>query len=644
LMRLDEALASHDRAIALRPEDAEFVYERARVLNDLKRFDEALACSERAIAIKPNYAAAFYYRGRALEAMQRFEEALASYDRAIALNRVQMKHSGDSRSAELEPRGDASTADDQATNDLAGAWLGRGNVLTEFREFDLALTAYDRALTIKPHFSEALLGRGNVFYRRSQYGEAFSAYDKALATNPNLDYARGDRCHAKLFICDWVNVEDDVAGLLSAVRSGKPACAPFPFLAISSSSQDQLWCAKRYSAGQLSFPKMWSGEKYSHHRIHVAYLSSDFRDHPVGHLMAGLFEEHDKSRFEMTAISLRPCEDTDLHRRIKNAFEHFIDVGSKSDEDVAKLIRQREIDIAVDLNGHTSGSRPYIISRRPAPIQMSYLGFPGTTGAPYMDYVLGDSTTIPDDQFQFYSEQVVRLPESFMVNDRRLRTSSCTPTRKECRLPDDAFVFCCFNTAYKIMPDVFDIWMRLLRANENSVLWLIDSNETATANLCKEAEKRGVPSARLIFSPRIELAEHVARQPLADLFLDTLPYNAGMTANIALWAGLPVVTCLGSTFVGRMGGSLLNAVGLPDLVTTSLDEYEALALRLARDSSFLLSLKEKLTRNRDTCPLFNTARFTRHLEMAYTMMWERYQRGDPPQSFDVPASNASLSL
>jgi len=402
-------------------------------------------------------------------------------------------------------------------------------------------------------------------------------------------------------------------------------------LAIPSSAADQLQCAKSYIADLPSFPPLWSGKIYAHDRIRVAYLSSDFREHPVAYLTAGLFEEHDKSRFEVTAISYGPQSESDMRRRLKGAFERFIDVRLQTDEQVAKMIHELEIDIAVDLNGITQDARPNVLARRPVPIQVHYLGYAGTMGADYIDYVIADSTVIPRDQFEFLSEKVVWLPDSFMANDARRPIAERTPTRGECALPEDAIVFCCFNNSFKIAPDIFKVWMRLLKATDNSVLWLRGHAPAIVANLRREAETNGVPSDRIIFAPRVSsVADHLARQRQSDLFLDTLPYNAHATASDALWAGVPVLTCLGATFAGRVAASLNYAIGLPELVTNSLEEYEALALKLAHDPALLAALKAKLASHHETYPLFDTKRFTRNIEAAYTTMWQRYQRGKPP--------------
>jgi predicted O-linked N-acetylglucosamine transferase (SPINDLY family) len=326
-----------------------------------------------------------------------------------------------------------------------------------------------------------------------------------------------------------------------------------------------------------------------------------------------------------------------MAKRLRGAFDHFVDADRLSDEQAASLLRRMEVDIAVDLMGFTSGCRPGIFSFRPAPVQVNFLGYPGTMGAPYIDYIVADRIVVPDEHRAFYTEKVVTLPDTYQCNDRRRAIADTTPSRVELGLPQRAFVFCCFNNTNKLTPEVFAVWIRLLEQVHGSVLWLLRDNETATRNLQSEALRRGIASERLVFAPRVKPSEHLARHRAADLFLDTLPYGAHTTASDALWTGLPVLTCRGSTFAGRVGASLLHAAGLPELVTSSLDEYEALALKLARDSDYLAEMRNRLARNRDICPLFDTVRFTRHLEAALTTMRHRQREGKPPAHFGVDA-------
>jgi protein O-GlcNAc transferase len=607
LGKYDAAAATYQRVLALDPRSVLAHNNLSIVLRRQRHHDEAIAHCDAALKLAPNYADAWNNRGNALFDLGRFDEALADYDRSIAL---------------------------QANN--ADAHLGRGNALYELDRYDAALAAYDRALAIDGKLAKAWSGRGNVLAGMQRYEEALLARTNAFALAPDLDYAEGSWLHSKLQLCDWTNLAEEVARLLDGVRQDKPLSLPFMILPLPASAADQLKCTERYVKNQPSFPGTWTGEIFKHERIRLAYVSSDFREHPVAHLTAGLFEHHDSSRFETIAISLGPVEDSALYRRLSAAFDQFIECHSDSDQDVVALMRSLEIDIAVDLNGYTQGSRGGIFARRAAPVQVNYLGYTATMGAECYDYIVADRTVIPREQFPFYDEEVVWLPDCFLVNDDAQVVSERTPSRGELRLPENGFVFCCFNQSVKIGPAIFDVWMRLLRAVEHSVLWLREYDAATSRNLRLEAEHRGVAPERLIFAPRTPLVEdHLARQRQADLFLDTLNYNAHTTASDALWAGVPVLTCLGSTFAGRVAASLLRAVGLPELVTESLPDYEALALKIATEPALSGVLKDKLARNRKACELFDTARFTRNIEGAYTAMWERHQRAEPPQSFAV---------
>jgi protein O-GlcNAc transferase len=640
LARHDEALAAYNKALAINGNLAGAWLGQGNVLNELKRYDEALAAYEKSLASGPGLAEAWLGRGNVLNELTRYDEAFAAFDRTLALN-PDLAEAWLGRGnvfLQLNQRNQALAAYVKATAlkpTLVESWLARGNVLVELKRYDDAFAAYDKALAIKPELAEAWFGRGDAFAQLKRYDDAFAAFDRATALKPDLNYAASRRLFLKLRLCSWTNLETEVAQFWSMTKERQVLSAPFTTLVMSSSAADQLQCAARYVQNQPLFPPIWRGESYSHDRVRVAYLSADLQEHAIGYLTAGLFEQHDKSRFEVTAMSFGPDDNSKIRHRIKGTVERFVDVRDKSDQDMAELIRRLEIDVAIDLQGYTRGERHNVFARRPAPIQVNYLGYPGTMGAGYIDYILADPTIIPKDHFEFYSEKVVWLPDSYQVNDSQRLISENSSSRRDLLLPDDGFVFCCFNNSQKITPALFDVWMRLLQQVEGSVLWLLDENSTASENLRHEAEKRGVAGQRLVFAARASLADHLARHRRADLFLDTLPYNAHTTASDALWAGLPVLTCLGTTFAGRVAASLLRAVGLAELVTHSLDEYEALALKLAHEPSYLASLKEKLLRNRTTDPLFDTGRCARRLEAAYTMMLERHQRGELPQAFAV---------
>jgi predicted O-linked N-acetylglucosamine transferase (SPINDLY family) len=585
------------------------LHNYGNVLAKLHRYQEAVDSYDKALTLVPNYVPVHVDRGNALLESGRFEEALISYDRALKI-----------------------------APDFADAWLGRGNAFFKLKQHENALNAFDKALSIKPDLANAWFGRGNVIFALKHYEKAIECYDRAITIDPFTDEAEGMRLYCKSLLCDWSNFTDECAHLVSSAESGKVITSPFAFLGISTSSESQfkctkLWASKRYPS---SDKPIWLGERYNHDRIRIAYLSADFRDHPVSYLMAGVFEQHDRNRFETIAISFGPNGPCEMLTRLKGSFDRFIDVRDRGDVDVAKLIGALEIDIAVDLMGYTEDSRPAIFAQRPSPIQVNYLGYPGTMGTDYIDYIIADETVIPEDDRHNYSEKIVYLPDTFQANDLKGHATDKIFTRAQAALPPDGFVFCCFNSNYKIMPEVFGLWLRILRQVEGSVLWLYARNATAQNNLLREAVTRGIAPDRLIFAPSLPLSEHQSRLRLADLFLDTLPYNAGATASGALSAGVPVLTRVGSTFPGRMGASLLKAVGLPELITASRQDYEALAISIARDPERLAAIKNKLANDLHTAGLFNTRLFTRHLEAAYKMMHESYQASRPPHQINVP--------
>ncbi len=545
-----------------------------------------------------------------LRKSNRFEDALASYDKLVAL-----------------------------TPNSAEAFNDRGIALGELGRHQDAVACFEQVLVLEPRHANALGNLGEMLGSLRRHEDAARAFARLIEIEPEYPGAIGALFYSKRYSCDWSQYEPELQRLNNAVIQGKKAIEPFTFLAATQSAAALLQCARTHAA-ELCPPSdkpLWSGQRYTHDKIRVAYLSADFHDHATAYLMAELFELHDHERFETVALSFGPDSTGAMRQRLLRSFDRFVDVRTKSDREAASLLREMEIDIAVDLKGFTTDGRPGILAQRPAPVQVNYLGFPGSMGAQYVDYILADPYVIPAGHEGFYSEKVVRLPDSYQSNDTQRQIAKTTPTRAECGLPAPGFVFCCFNNNYKITPGVFDVWMRLLNAVGGSVLWLLQDNAAVSRNLRAEALRRGVAAERLVFAPRVDLDKHLARHKLADLFLDTLPYNAHTTASDALWAGLPVLTCMGTTFPGRVAASLLNAVGLPELVTENLADYEALALKLARSPDLLSGIRARLWRNRSEYPLFDTKRFCAHMESAYTMMWERHQRGDPPASFAVPS-------
>jgi protein O-GlcNAc transferase len=642
LKRFAEGLVSHDAALAINPNDAEALNNRGIALKELERLADALASYDRALAIRPDYVDALNNRGTALHALRRFDEALASYDRALAIapGRADMlNHRGNALKALR--RHDAALASYDAAlavaPDHAGAHYNRGLALVEIDRVGEALASFERALVLAPDYADAHCGRAGALKRQRRFAEAMASYQDAVARAPDHEFAFGGVADCALAACDFA-LQDRLSGEVRRCATEGPAVIPpLTLMGYCDDEPLQLACAKRFAQARIGVAPapLWRGTRRRNDCIRVAYLSADFRQHPVAQLVAELFERHDRAGFEVTAISFGPDDRSDLRSRIVAGVDRFHDVRAMSDRDVAQLLTELRTDIAVDLAGYTLGDRPEILSFRPAPIAASFLGFAATMGVDFIDYIVADPVVLPLDRQAFYAEKIVHLPGSFLPNDSRRRIGA-PPRRADVGLPDEAIVFCCFNNHAKIVAPVFDVWMRLLRAIEPSVLWLAGANDAVAGNLKGAAAARGVDPARLVFAPRLDrAADHLARHRAADLFLDTLPYNAHTTASDALWAGLPVLTCRGRSFAARVAASLLEAVGLPELVTASLADYEALALRLATDRTRLAAITAKLERNRAAAPLFDTDRFRRHLEAAYRTMWDTWQRGEPPQSFAV---------
>jgi predicted O-linked N-acetylglucosamine transferase (SPINDLY family) len=638
LKRADEALLSLERALALRPEDWTAWYNRGNVLSDLKRHADALESYDRALAFKPDYAQALNNRGNVLRELKRPSDALLSFDAALKAwpDYAEAFSNRGNALIDLGRPKDALADYDRVLRlapDYAEAWNNRGDALRDLHRFEDAILSYDRALRLMPGFAEALDNRGMALMSLRRFGEAAQSFARVLEGAPR-DYTLGYMLHARLQACDWSSYDALTSRVAQGVARGEKVDVPFSFLAHSTDPAAQLACAKIYTADKHP-PEaaVWRGDRYDHKRIRLAYLSSDFQNHPVSFLIAELIELHDRSKFEVFGFAFGPDRKGEMRERIERAFDRFIDVQEKTDDEVAALLRELEIDIAIDLNGFTQGYRAGIFARRGAPVQVNYLGYPGTMGADYIDYVIADEHIVPKGHERFYAEKIVRLPESYQANDRKRRMAAHTPTRAELGLAE-GFVFCCFNNNYKITPEMFALWMRLLKRIEGSVLWLLENNLDASRNLKAAAARFGMAD-RLVFAPRVAPADYLARFRLADLFLDTLPYNAHTTASDALWAGLPLITSTGETFASRVAGSLLHAVGLPGLIAPDLAAYEALAVDLATRPGRLAEIRSALEQNREGYPLFDTDRFRRHIEEAYRTMHERHACGLDPASFDV---------
>jgi predicted O-linked N-acetylglucosamine transferase (SPINDLY family) len=607
--RLDAALAGYEKAIELQPGYAEAYANRAFVLFRLRRLELALASYDHAIALRPDHAAAHLHRGNALKELNRLDSALASYDAAIG----------------IKP-------------DYAEAYLNRGAVLYSLNRFDAALESYDRAIAAKPEYADAYFNRASLLREIRRFEAAATDYRVAADLDSSIKFLAGARLEVRMQICDFTAVDADVAEVAACVERDEPATHPFAFLTFSDSQRlqkkaAQIWmretCPADESLGPIPKKTRAAGAK-----IRIGYFSADFREHPVSRLLAELIEIHDRSRFEVVAFSFGSDTQDEFRKRLGRAFDQFLDVSGKSNSQISSLARSLAVDIAVDLGGYTHNSRPNIFALRAAPIQVSYIGYLGTMGAPYIDYLVADATIIRDEDRQHYTEKIIYLP-SYQVNDSRRRIAERTFTRQELGIPAVGFVFSCFNSNYKITPSTFALWMRILARVESSVLFLCVEEQAAKRNLRREAQRLGIDPDRIVFGNRLGLEDYLARFRTMDLFLDTLPYNAGTTASDALWAGLPVLTCTGQSFAGRIATSALKAVDLPELIAATPAEYERLALALVSDPPRLAAIKKKLAANRLTRPLFDTQLFAKHLETAYSRIYERYQLDLPPDHIYV---------
>lgn len=511
--------------------------------------------------------------------------------------------------------------------DYLEALINSGVVLRDALRHREALERFQRVLTINPNYPTALVNAGILLTEFKRNEQAIEMFTRLLAVQPDYEYGLGLLLFEKLHICDWSDYEPMKARVLVANREGRRSCKSLSMMAFSDDYRDQQRAAQTF-AEHLYPPSdkpLWRGERYRHERIRLAYISPDLREHPVGHLIAGVIEHHDRSRFELIAISLGIEDNSRIRARMRASFDHFVDAQRLNAIQTARLIRDMEVDILVDLGAFTADSRPDVLAQRPAPVQVNYLGYCGTMGAPYMDYLIADRQVVPPEHWGGYQEKIVYLPDSYLPTDGSIAVSPA-PTRAEHGLPESGFVFCAFNHDFKISPDVFALWMRLLRRTPDSVLWLMSRHPLSQRNLCAAAQAQGVDPARMVFAKRVpKVEDHLARYRIADLFLDTFPYNAHTTAADALMSGCPLVTCMGNAFPARVAGSLLHQVGLPELATSSLAEYEELAGALAADPLRLRAIRDRLAQARHTSPLFDTARYCRNLEAAYIAMWRKQQ-------------------
>jgi protein O-GlcNAc transferase len=603
-----QALKFYEFALNLDPLDPAIHTNSGASLNELKQYENAIASLNRAITLNPNIAEAWSNKATALNELKRYEEALSHYDKALALNPQYVE-----------------------------AWSNKGVTYAELKRYEEALAHYDKALELDPQYIEAWSNKGTALSELKLYEAAANSFYQALMLNQDLPSGKGVLLHAKMLMCDWQGVDALYQSICQDIAENKKSADPFGFQGICHDESLLQKCAEIFSNAKFPASPQFDFDhlKRDGGKIRVGYLCGEFREQATAILMTELWELHDKSRFEIIAFDNGWDDKSVRRKRIEAAFDEVIDISRMSDEQAATFIVDKRMDILVNLNGFFGKPRQGIFAKRPAPIQVNYLGFPGTIGSTYMDYLIADKVVIPEEGRQYYTEKIVHLPHCYQANDSKRQIDGRSYAKKEFGLPEEGFVFCCFNNSYKILPQVFDIWMRLLRALPTSVLWLIEDNPDATRHLKQEAQARGVDAARIIFAKRVPLSEHLGRHQCADLFLDTLPYNAHTTASDALWAGLPVLTCTGTSFAGRVATSMLSALDLPELITATLAEYESLAHELATKPEKLKHIKAKLATNRMSAPLFNADLSARDLENAYSEMYKRFQEGLPPEHINL---------
>ena len=605
LDRLDEAEAAFRQCLKIEPNQADVYNDLGNTLMDRLRFEEAEQAYRRAVALAPGFADAYCNLGMLLSDMGRQEAALAAFRRTL----------------ELAPQ-------------HADALNGLARHLGQQGRYDEAELAYREALTVRPHCADLHNNYGNLLRELHRFAEAEAAYRKALSIQPDYGHALGQAVSCARNSYDWSNAEADVKAIVRALDEGITGIPALMMLSIPELDPVRHRIASELTGRKalqayLNAPPLVAPERHrSHERLRIGYLSSEFHTHPVIYLLAGVLESHDRDRIEVHAYSAGPAVHDAYRKRVEKGCEFFRDISSLSMIDAARRIADDEIDILIDLSGHAGYSRPGITALRPAPVIVNWLGYPGTMGvARLADYIIGDAILTPLEHAKYYSETLAWMPHCYQPNDSGLEAAA-RPTRRETGLPEEAVVFCSFNQAYKLTPDMFTLWCKLLDAVPGSVLWLQQPKEdSATKNLFREAANRGIAAERLVFGPVMPMAQHLARLGLADLALDPFPYGSGATGSNVLRAGVPMVTLIGESYVSRMAASQLHAVGLPELVTTRADDYFELARDLALDPARLRALRAKLGANLSTSPLFDTQGFTRDLECLYQKIWLDHERG-----------------
>ena len=598
------------KAITINPKNAEAYNNQSIVLKKINKLEDANESLNQAIKIKPDFIEAYNGRGHLLVELNQLDAALENFNKAIEIN-----------------------------PNFAEAYNNRGNILNKLNRYTESIESYDKAISINPNFAEAYNNRGGVQKDRKLYEDAHKSYEKAIKIKPNLDFMLGSLLYTKLHLCDWKSFDENLKKIEENIIKGNKSITPFSSLLVLNSPSLQKKAAEIYFKAKYNSKNALKsfGERPQNNKIRVGYYSADFRKHVMSDLLIHLFKCHDKSKFELIGFSFIPGKPDLMHNEIKKKFDQFFDVSLKTDKEIAQLSKDMNIDIAVDLMGYTTNARMGIFKESCAPIKINFLGYPGTLGTNHHDYIIADKILIPKKYQKDYSEKIVYLPDSYKLDHSTRKVSNKIFTKEEFGITKNSFVFCCFNNNFKITPNVFNIWMNVLKNVKDSVLWLMikGDNQTVKNHLKKEALKKGIESDRLIFANRMPLSDHLARLKLSDLFIDTMPYNAHTTASDALWVGLPVLTLCGETFASRVAASMLNAVELNELITLTDKEFEDLAIELANNPKKLQQIKNKLNNNKISKPLFNTKLFTKNIEKAYSIIYEKYLKKLPIKNIEI---------
>ena len=642
LNKFEEAIISWDKAIKINPNYAEAFYNQGNAYSELKKFNSALKSYNKAIEIKPNYKQAYNNRGNVLKDLNLLNQALESYNKALEIKPTNAEEYNNCGNIYLELRllNEAVKYYNEAIKinpNYAEAHYNYGKALYKLKRPSEAIESYKKSIKINPNYAEAYNNLGNAYSQLKLLNEAVKCYEQAIKIDPDIDFLFGTLIQTKCALCDWDNFDNEKKQLENQIINDNKSTTPFPTLSIFDSPKIQKLAAKKWVEKEFPSTNILDpiNKRSQNKKIRIGYYSADFRNHAMSYLLVNLFELHDKSKFELVAFSFGPETNDEMRSRISSAFDKFINVNLKSDKEIAQLSRDLKIDIAIDLMGFTEHNRFGIFMERCSPIQVNYLGYPGTIGSDCIDYLIADKVLILEKYKEFYSEKIIYLPDTYQVNASSHEISKKTFNRKKFGLPENSFVYCCFNQNYKISPSIFNVWMRILDSVNNSVIWLISENEISKKNIIKELKKKEINIKRIIFADRMPHPEHLARHKLADLFIDTFPYTAHTTASDALRSGLPIITIKGQSFASRVASSLLTSIGLTELITTNEKEYEELAIKLANDKSLLNSIRNKLNKNILTSPLFNTKVFTKNLEKAYLKIYEKFINNEKPENIEI---------